>query len=1066
MARLFKWRFAEAVAPKKGYGGIYGAEAAGKGFGASKMIKPERAAGDFADAEKSATARGQENTESADGQRTNSRATSESTDAAENGGAVHTPRYGGAADKNAVAAAASAARGDVLGALKNAYKSRTSNNDGSSKKPLIATGIVTALVALFFGSVSSLLPVHLLENLTDLKNSLQTTNFQRGNKLVRATAKANKYKADPDNLFAKRTGVSKKRAAQMNKGFEGTGLKFEVDPETNKYVLMNDDGTRIADDDALRARFESDADFRTKWNEGAKIITGSTGGWYKSAMADVLRNNFLTRNLFKNFIAEQDAAEATRAAQSKIAENSDQLKARATEANYDDVTDKTDDKGNVITDDEGNVQKNARTSVEQGGGKAQIIATINAKAKAIASGVGGTANLVCGVTIAIAAVSATYAIAQAMEGLVVVSSWFEAGQKMMVGTDEDDDSYHAFGDMLNTATVTTTFEGDEEIELHDGEKLTATESMGAQAILVGGIAANIGAEDPSVGKFSMEGMTAGINIAGGSLKACIAAQFVSAAVNVGILVAEMVLAVFTGGVSAIGKVLVDELGGVLFGVLTSVAVSMAISGIASVIASIFVKKLAIDVFGEDFGNLLVSYGTRYYNKAHQGNGGVALSFDSALAFYKEQQTVLAYNAEVDRATHSPFDITNNNTFLGKLAGNLAVATSGRGSSVLGQIGTLGSFASAMKAPITLNASAATELEFREQINWDSSLGDDGNMCVGLSTIGAVGDMFCNPLRGSDFSTVETDPEEIFWKVAYTCTKYGNIPQAVGQCSFAGKQGVVSYAEYALAQERGDPFAESDAGKYYAFVFDTDPDTGLEVVNQNSDLARMIKWGVNRKSDPGTTDINIMQEGQVSTSATWLDSLLGAIPIVGDVIDIASAVGQNEIYESGWADGSAFCVGCDSAAGGEGEWNEGYSGNTKWNSVYKYLDQYIIDNNLYENMEAIDTSPVSAYIDDVLWPEMDKSYEGVLAANMGVPKEWVVSSLAYANDLKVAPREAEELVASAPNIYATYYGGLNYDTLEVPERDDSYGVLALRTAKETTKVAGVEWRRRFNAEATA
>jgi hypothetical protein len=200
----------------------------------------------------------------------------------------------------------------------------------------------------------------------------------------------------------------------------------------------------------------------------------------------------------------------------------------------------------------------------------------------------------------------------------------------------------------------------------------------------------------------------------------------------------------------------------------------------------------------------------------------------------------------------------------------------------------------------------------------------------------------------------------------------------------------------------------------------------------------------------------MQEGQVSTGTGWLDSLLGAIPIVGDVMDIVGAVRQNEIYESGWADGSAFCVGCTTG--------DNNTGNTKWESVYKYLDQYIIDNNLYENMEAIEKSPVTAYIDDVLWPETDKSYEGVLAANMGVTKAAVVSVLAYAEDLRSAPRDAGSLIASAPNIYSTYYGGVDANHLDIPVDENPCKVLDL--ARECTQIASTELRRRFNTEAVA
>jgi len=89
---------------------------------------------------------------------------------------------------------------------------------------------------------------------------------------------------------------------------------------------------------------------------------------------------------------------------------------------------------------------------------------------------------------------------------------------------------------------------------------------------------------------------------------------------------------------------------------------------------------------------------------------------------------------------------------------------------------------------------------------------------------------------------------------------------------------------------------------------------------------------------------------------------------------------------------------------------------------------------------------------------------VLARNMGMPKQWVVDVLAFADDWRGAPREAETLIASAPNIYATYYGGGDPNRLYVPVEDDPCEVLD--SMRECTQIAGTELRRRFNVEMVA
>jgi hypothetical protein len=259
-------------------------------------------------------------------------------------------------------------------------------------------------------------------------------------------------------------------------------------------------------------------------------------------------------------------------------------------------------------------------------------------------------------------------------------------------------------------------------------------------------------------------------------------------------------------------------------------------------------------------------------------------------------------------------------------------------------------------------------------------------------------------------------------------------------------------------EHGDPWrrcstssdwSSSDTGcngtRYQAYVFEEDASNGgLESINPKSDLHKMIEYGVKRSSDIGDFDINIAQAITGGTPQ-WV----GWIPAVGDVINAISNLRMNDPGVRDWASGANFCAGCKPA---------------EWDSTYKYLDQYIADSSIYEGMGAIDKSPVTAHIEREILPYENRSYEGRLAASMGMPKEFVVGAIAWAEDFKSAPREVDDLIASAPNIYTSYYLGENLNELVVPKQDEPCQIFS--SMRECTQIAGTELRRRFNAEAVA
>jgi hypothetical protein len=1034
--------------PNKGYGGIYGEEAAGKSPDDVRGQRANEAANDFANAEKSAS-------ESAPKVKDNS--TSGSTDIAENGGAMHTPKYsGGPALAGAAAgggAMAMAAKATPMGRIANMFKG---NGDGGNKKPLIAMGSLTGIIGIFMLLVSGSLPIHLINNFSDMRNTMNTQNNLRGTKLIKHLFNP---KNEAESLFNKRNRMSDRRVSQLNHDLEVQGMRFMADGDQMvlKVAAPNDldaDG-RINWDgvtDVVRTeadfttRFNDDATFRNTFNKGARVMTGKNAGWFNTALAGLLGKNKLTRNLFAKFIAENGNSPVAEA-RAKLEVQADAVTKADVQATS--IGERTNTDGDTEISGLGTVSaRNADFNAR----KIQIANDIKAKASRFAVGgiIGAVAGGTCAVMMAVSAVSAVYAYQQAMEGLAVVAGWFEAGQKPLAG--DGDESYHAFGSMLTESTVTTvTDEDGNEQPINNGAKISPTESAGLAQVLVGGA---ISGGDQSALKYNMDKAFGAANMAVAQLNTC-AAVIAGAAIFGAVMFAvEVVVAALTFGVGAAIWEVVEE---GLSTIASSTILGWAVGAVAPMIAAMFVRKLATEVGGEDFGNMVASFGTRYFFGGHQANGGVGMTFDQAFAYYQETQTVLAMQAETDRAARSPFDITSNNTFLGSIASQLAAHSSTNSSSLLGMMSGLGGLASSAKGfNMFVPASAIDQVEFRQQVGVDAN---GNNLCPALSSINAIGDQFCNPIRGSDLSTVQDNPEDIFWHVAYTCTTSGS-GQNIDHCSFQGDRKDVSSAEFQTASGHGDPWARCSVNdpyalsgwswgssgcngdKYQAYVFNLNSN-GLEQVNSDSDLGRMITYGVDRNSDIGVLDANIVSM-ESSTGPQWL----GYIPLIGDILDVVTAVKSANPKTVAWANGSNICAGC----------------NPEWSTTYKYLSQYISDTNIYEGMGGLDKSPVTAFLETEIYPYMDRTFEGRLAAMMGMPKDWVVSTLAFAEDMNNVPRDVNALVASSPSIYTAYYGGLDLNELKVPVDDDPCKVLD--SARECTQIAGTELRRRFNAEAVA
>ena len=213
-------------------------------------------------------------------------------------------------------------------------------------------------------------------------------------------------------------------------------------------------------------------------------------------------------------------------------------------------------------------------------------------------------------------------------------------------------------------------------------------------------------------------------------------------------------------------------------------------------------------FGDDntavLGEAMVNSAERIMGEKAKTAGQTTGDNSSVVAFYREQQEVIAEQAEYDRRTKSPFDVTSPHTFLGSMAYSLIpFATSTQSLSVTGMMGGIGSLFSSAVTNLLPTSSAVSETRFT------FNRGD----CVLANSLLAVSDGYCNQYYVSDLALSGMRPVEIFDTVAeMRYDKKGYVYGCENSINCEDKK----------KEERGDPDfgdgplneAENDAGHHW------------------------------------------------------------------------------------------------------------------------------------------------------------------------------------------------------------------------------------------------------------
>lgn len=756
----------------------------------------------------------------------------------------------------------------------------------------------------------------------------------------------------------------------------------EIDVEGTKFKINVDDTMDFA------TKFETSADFRNGYTKSSRTWRGAIGAWFDQIAVRFLQSNNITRNSFKNFQerVEGEAAGNRKAMADEIMNNKDIDVSSDSKQNNTMIEVEEDGQKisknvtydsdineyyyikeiqtaegdsvfeKVVISDNGKIKGeyknkilltpiiengikykiNNRFDVEQAKAK---LSDLQAKTKGKISGVTSAAvNVACTVFSLVGVVELTIAAQETLQVLQVANSYLEAIDKAKAG-DGTDSPVNEYANNLTQGTILKTIEVDGEINDKDIDsdssynvmevsvrdvETSAMQSSGIVSLYSDG---QINPNDPSVKNFTIgdrfSSIASRIGVSAQSFMGCATAKIAAALADIAIDVTNIVACAASFGIGCV-VALIEEAGGTMVGsVAIAGAVSIATKMMIPFFITTFSRDLVSNIAGEDLGNALVSGAHIYQSSNHKSGGGSLASAQKYIAYNAERKKVQDEYARYQRETLNPFDASSQYTFFGSLAKQMiTIGTTVSSSNNI--ISTVSNMVSNSIVALLPTASAiATEADLLE--NYEV-------ICPSLASINAVGDAFCNPYIISDLSTINEDPEKI----------------------------VVEVASTGALNSDGEIVEGSDLEKYILYCNDRSSAFGVADTN----IANAFSHDV----ETGNNSIN-----------TVTNAALGAIPVIGDLIDVFS--NTDELNNIGWITGSS-CVATD-------------SNDSEWNSKMRVYQRYVEDQRLMENMDDKYESAVVAFKDKYYEENpLDNSYEGILARYSGLEKEDVVAVITY------------------------------------------------------------------------
>ena len=886
--------------------------------------------------------------------------------------------------------------GDGLTGAKQAEDNGTGFFSGSGKgsgkfgtgkikgkvKNKIAAGVIFGVLGITgaFFSLQAFQPFSLVAQFMEHFNSMHTSADVRARKFFDEQMSNGRTK-NPirgSAIFGKHFKISNKQSERLRaQGIEYDDTTFKDAKGKTIKVLKYDDGSgtiKIVTADKKSADrlnetalekyntdtvkydpeavdfvklYADDTGFFHGYNKGSMTWRGAIANWFGTNTARFLKNNKLTRNMWEKWEEKKAEIEAKGGDPKEAAKNT--MAERAEEV---------EDGGRRVVEDDKEKNDNGEERLrepETEGSETMKRSEMNAekvraKLGAISGKYNKAANIGCAIMGTMGAVNLMVQAWEVMQIMQITTGYFEAVDKTKAGLG-DESPINELTSALNEKKKNVNYIFEETGVKKDSEdqigetvktkkvytEKTAMESEGIAALYDNG---TVNPNDPSVASFNLmassKKILGGISLSMKSFEGCLIAKAGAAAVSavldgwsIAACIAGVAGAAFTFGISATGcgPLVVSFLKGAALSAGIAVALGALISVIAPAVANMMMRDLISDLGGEDLGNAMTSGANIYQGGAHRASGGSLATADKYREFAVAQQQAIAENARDERAELSPFDVTSKNTFMGTLLTQLMSYT--HATTLMSTVSASNSVVSS--ALVGIIEPSAMAYDIAENLPSEEEYEET---CPYLASIGAVGDAFCNPYIVTDLSTMDEDPADIIDKV----DSYGG--------------------------------------------FDDSSDDENIVIKKDSDLAKYIRYCDERNSPFGVADQNIATEvgdfGMVDSNVG--NGLIGAIPLIGDVIEIIDD--EQQLNNLGYISGESCVAGNEVEAASSPNWNKA-----------KYYQRFIEDQSLAESMGLIEKSAVTAYLEDYYKEHpLDNSYEGMLARYSGLDKDTIVALL--------------------------------------------------------------------------
>ena len=801
-------------------------------------------------------------------------------------------------------------------------------------------GIIIAAICCFGGfSImgQAFMPFSLISQFQSNFDSIGTSNNMRTRRLLQIQLDDGNVKdCKKSTIFGKeKFKITAKQKRKLSKA----GITVEkVDGVTVMKYDDVDGVTRTVTAAQFDDVYETDTKFHNAYYEGSRTWRGAVSDWFDDLSEEFFKWMGVTRNTFMDFKKTNDSEADAENFKNTVAGTADQDGVSGTAGHSEITQEKVEgEDGNTTTEyntDTSNSEFDMNRSdvTVDANGKvvdSSKLATkvqgfvdgYSAKASGIATGLANGACGILDVTGALGLIAAAYQTAQVVKTAAAI---FEGIQKGQVEP-SDISPVNEIANSLTQKAPNTYYTN---IDTQGDAVNKSAMEANAVSALYGNTKTNT--NDPSVKSFNiLSSITGFLGIGVSSFKACTYAKLAASAVDAVIGGLEVAACVLSFGIGCVVSALKDA----AISVGVSVGIGAIVSAVVPVLAKVVTRKIATEVMGEDLGNALVSGANIYMGGNHQFGGGSVATKDSLTKFISERNMVIADQARYERTTLSPFDTSSQYTFMGSLLtsliplstqmGSITSALTAFGNTVTKSVSSIMPGASAVSAAITAQEAANNTAE----------------NCVYLDSIGAVGDAFCNPYFITDSSTIQDHPADTVDKVA----------------------------------ELGG--------------FENDEEEEVPTIKEDSNLAKYIVYCGQRQSPFGMPDQNIAGAitNNLSTGNMVGDSIVGAVPVVGDVVGILENTKVIEYY--GYVSGEACVVGNDGDGAKVPSWEE-----------TKQYQRFVEDQRLAENMGLVEESSVTAFLKDYYEKSpLDNSYEGILARRSGLTKDTVIALLETAEE---------------------------------------------------------------------